>query len=122
MGALVIAIVAALAGALGLGLAASRLTARLSADRRARIARRCVVLLSGLAGAEIATQLVELVRQLEANHAAASASIGSSLRASFDTFDVSLAFRHVLFTGGLLIGLAALVGVAATRKYRDASR
>lgn len=121
MGALVVAIVAALAGALGLGLAASRLTARLSIDRRARIARRCVVLLSGLAGAEIATQLVELVRELEANHAAAPGSFSSSLGAGFDAFDVALAFREILFSGALLIGLAALVGVAAMRRYSGAS-
>lgn len=118
MGALAVAIVAALAGALGLGLAAAHFSIRLSADRQARIARRCVVLLSGLAGAEIATQLVELVRELEANHAAAAVSVGSSLRAGLDVVDVAAAFREVLFTGGLLIGLAAVVANAAMRRYR----
>jgi hypothetical protein len=116
--ALVVAIVAALAGGLGLGLAAVHLSSRLNADQRARVARRCVVLLSGLAGAEIATQLVELVRELEANHATAAGSIGSSLRAGLDAVDVAVAFREVLFAGGLLIGLAALVGFAAIRRYR----
>jgi hypothetical protein len=120
VGALVVAIVAALAGALGLGLAAAHLSSRLNADWRARVARRCVVLLSGLAGAEIATQLVELVRELEANHAAVSGSIGSSLRAGLDAVDIAVAFREVLFAGGLLIGLAAVVGLAAMRRYRVA--
>lgn len=118
MGALAVAIVAALAGALGLGFAAAHLSTRLSADRRARIARGCVVLLSGLAGAEIATQLVELVRELEANHATAPASISSSLRAGLDAVDIAVAFREILFAGGLLIGLAAVVGFAAMRRYR----
>jgi hypothetical protein len=120
VGALVVAIVAALAGALGLGLAAAHLSSRLNADQRARVARRCVVLLSGLAGAEIATQLVELVRELEANHAAVSGSISSSLRAGLDAVDIAVAFREVLFAGGLLIGLAAVVGFAAMRRYRVA--
>lgn len=120
MGALVVAIIAALAGALGLGLAAAHLSSRLNADHRARVARRCVVLLSGLAGAEIATQLVELVRELEANHAAVSGSISSSLRAGLDAVDIAVAFREVLFAGGLLIGLAAVVGFAAMRRYRVA--
>jgi hypothetical protein len=117
---LVIAIVAALAGALGLGLAAAHLSSRLIADQRARVARRCAVLLSGLAGAEIATQLVELVRELEANHAVVSGSISSSLRAGLDAVDIAVAFREVLFAGGLLLGLAAVVGLAAMRKYRVA--
>jgi hypothetical protein len=120
VGALVVAIVAALAGALGLGLAAAHLSSRLNTDRRARVARRCVVLLSGLAGAEIATQLVELVRELEANHAAVSGSISSSLRVGLDAVDIAVAFREVLFAGGLLIGLAAVVGCAAMRRYRVA--
>jgi hypothetical protein len=118
VGALVLAIILALAGALGLGLAAAHLSSRLNADRRARVARRCVVLLSGLAGAEIATQLFELVRELEQNHATASGSIGSSLHARLDALDIAVAFREVLFAGGLLIGLAAVIGFAAMRRYR----
>jgi len=98
-----------------------RLTARLGADRRARVARRCVVLLSGLAGAEIATQLVELVRQLESDHGlGAASSFDPSVRATLDAVNVAIALREVLFTGGLLIGLATVVGVAAMRRYRVA--
>jgi hypothetical protein len=116
--ALVVAVVAAVAGAFGAGLLATRLTALLGADRRARVARRCVVLLSGLAGAEIATQLVELVRQLESDHGiGAASSFEPSVRASLDAVNLAIAFHEVLFTGGLLIGLAAVIGGAAMRKY-----
>jgi hypothetical protein len=115
---LAIDIVAALAGAFGAGLVAVRLTRGLARHPRGRIARRVVVLLSGLAGAEIATQIVELVQQLELD--------GESVRAfkaaagPYDAVDFAIAFREILFSGVLLLGLAALVGVAATRKYRDA--
>jgi hypothetical protein len=117
---LAIAIVAALAGALGAGFVAVRLTRRLGAHPRARIAQRAVALLAGLAGAEIATQLVELVQQLELDgELGPVTAIGSNAREALDAIDFAVAFREILFTGGLLIGLAALVGVAATRKYGD---
>jgi hypothetical protein len=117
--ALAIDIVAALACALAAGLVAVRLTGRLAQHPRGRIARRSVALLSGLAGAEIATQLVELVQHLELDAETGRAFKGTT--AGFDAFDFATAFREILFSGALLIGLAALVGVAATRKYQDAS-
>jgi F0F1-type ATP synthase membrane subunit c/vacuolar-type H+-ATPase subunit K len=117
--ALAIDIVAALGGAFGAGLVAVRLTRRLARHPRGRIARRVVALLGGLAGAEIATQLVELVQQLELDDATSRVFGGTA--GGFDAFDVATAFREVLFTGALLVGLAALVAVAAMRRYRVAS-
>jgi acyl-CoA synthetase (AMP-forming)/AMP-acid ligase II len=116
---LAIDIVAALAGAFGAGLVAVRLTRRLAQRPRGRIARRVVALLSGLAGAEIATQLVELVQQLELDGEKGRVFKGTS--GPFDAVDFAIAFREILFSGALLLGLAALVGVAATRKYGDTS-
>lgn len=117
---LAIAIVVALAGALAAGLVAIHLTRGLGLHPRGRIARRGVALLAGLAGAEIATQLVELVQQLELDGELGPVSvIGSNARDGFDAIDFAMAFREILFTGGLLIALAALIGVAAMRKYGD---
>ena len=118
--ALVATVIAALVGAFGAGLVAVRLTRRLGSHPRGRIVRRSIALLGGLAGAEIATQLVALVQQLELDGEFETvASVGSSARQGFDAIDFAIAFREILFSGGLLIGLAALVGVAATRKYRE---
>jgi hypothetical protein len=116
--ALAIAIALALLGALGAGLIAIRLTRSLTSNRRGLLARRVVALLGALAGAEIATQLAELVHQLEANaEIGGGLGAGSNLRGSLDALSVATAFRAIFFYGVLLIGLAALVGVTAMRRY-----
>jgi hypothetical protein len=117
--ALTIIVVVALLGAFGGGLAGFRLVPGLGEHSRGRIARRAVALLGALAGAEIATQLVELVRQLEAD--AGASGVLRGVAGGLQAVDFAIAFRQVLFSGGLLIGLAALVGVAATRRYGEAA-
>jgi hypothetical protein len=78
-----------------------------------------VALLSGLAGAEIATQLVELVQQLELDGETGRVFKGTS--GPFDAVDFAIAFREILFSGALLIGLATAIGVAAVRKFGSTS-
>jgi hypothetical protein len=115
--ALAVTVAVALLGALGAGLAGFRLLSGLGGHPRGRIARRAVALLGALAGAEIATQLVELVRQLELDAGAGGLVRGGA--GSLQAVDFAIAFRQILFAGGLLIGLAALVGAAAARRYGD---
>ena len=123
MVALAIAVVLAVLGGLGAGFAAFRLTGSLATHRRGRLARRAATLLGALAGAEIATQLFELVRQLEANAESGNTlGPGNDLRSSLDALSVAIAFRGIFFYGMLLAGLATLVGVAAMRRYTTLTR
>jgi hypothetical protein len=123
MVALAIVIASAVLCGLGAAIAAARLTRSLAAHRRGRLARRAATLLGALAGAEIATQLFELVRQLEANAESGNTlGPGNDLRSSLDAFSVAIAFRGIFFYGMLLVGLATLVGVAAMRRYATLAR
>lgn len=123
MVALAIAIVLAVLGGLGAAIAASRLTRSLATHRRGRLARRAVTLLGALAGAEIATQLFELVRQLEANAESGNTlGPGNDLRSSLDALSVAITFRGIFFYGISLVGLATLVAVAAMRRYGTLTR
>jgi hypothetical protein len=114
---LALTLIVAVLGALGGGYGGFRLLPRLGSQQRGRIARRAVALLCALAGAEIATQLVHLAQQLEQDSAAGHAFSGGA--GPLQTFDLAIAFRQILFSGCLLIGLAALVGLAATRRYGE---
>ena len=117
MGALVVAILATLAGAGSGAAAASRAAQALTLNRRERLARAIVMILAGAAGAEVAGQLDHLVRELQAN-AELGPFVGGHAPQGLDAITVVFAFRGILFYGGLLVGLAAAVGLIAIRNRR----
>ena len=117
MGALVACVLVIGAGFAGGALVGSHFTRHLVAGDRGRIARATVMLLVGASGALIAAQLDVLVRTLED---ISSVPVGlEKLADVYDTLAVSEALHGVLLDGGVLIGLATIVGVLATRQQGD---
>ena len=107
-------VVGAAAGAL----AARRGTRDLAATGRQRIARRTTIVLAGSAGVVLASSLVLLVRQLDDN-AAIDRSYGiRGFTTRLDAATVADAFAHILFDGGVLVGLATIVALAGKRAAR----
>ena len=117
MGALTLAVLVTLLGACACGLAAWRLAQILAEGRRERIARWAVAVVGGSGGGLIASQLYDLVHQLQIN----AGYHFSGGHPSLDEVTLVNAFRGILFDGFLLIGLATAVALVALRARRQAS-
>lgn len=118
MVSLVASVLALAVGAAGGALAARRGTHDLAAPGRQRIARCTAIGLAGAAGVLLASSVVLLVRQLEDN-AAIDRSYGMrGFTTSLDAATVADAFAHILFDGGVLVGLATIVALAGKRAAR----
>jgi hypothetical protein len=118
MGALVVAVIATLAGATAGAFLAFRAAQPLAERQRERIARLAVTVLGGAAGAQIAAQLYNLVHQLQLDAGLGRIGVGPGL----DALASVSAFRGTLLYGGVLIGLAAIVGLIGKRRLGEVRR
>jgi hypothetical protein len=117
MGALVVAAVVTLLGAVVGWVGAERLALLPAATAAQRLARTTVSLLGAIAGGEIASQLYDLVHRLQLNAKLDKGFDGRFLNEA-NAFDVVQILRGILFHGVLLIGLATAVAVLARRVGR----
>ena len=114
MGALVVAAAVTLFGGVLGWVAAKQLALLPGATTAQRLARTSVSLLGAIAGAEIASQLYDLVHRLQLN-AKLDRGFGGRFLHDANVIDVLGALRAILFHGALLIGLATALALLARR-------
>ncbi|HEY2719883.1 MAG TPA: hypothetical protein VGI52_09645 [Solirubrobacteraceae bacterium] len=115
MGALLLALIVALCGGLVGGACALRLIELPGAAGRLRLARASVASLGAIAGGEIATQIYDVIHELQLN-ALRGRGFGGKLLNELNVFSVTYALRGILFYGVLLVGLTAVVALIAQRR------
>ena len=120
MAALLVAVVVTLVGvAMGIVIA-SRFSSQRAAHPRSRIARWTVILLGGTAGAFIASQLYNLVHELQLDSQFTTGRLGfGRVARSLEEITLTGVARNIFFYGFLLIGLAVAVELIAVRTLRE---